>query len=348
MLIFFISHSSAVFAQNMLPQCQGTNISTWNMCIGTATFGKQSEKYFGEWKNGKRNGQGTFTFTDGRKFFGEWKDGKRNGQGIMIYPGGTKYVGEFKDNAFHGQGTLTHFDGEKSVGEWNDGFRNGQGIDYYSDGSPKYVGEWKDGSRNGQGIYTFPDGTKYIGEFKHGVKHGHGTYTFPDGGKYVGEWKDDKYNGQGTRTSSNGAVLQAGRWVNGIFVDTTSSTSPNVASLRSAAKNDLVAQAFNYVSGFGEDPKDWGFDPLERNNGNCILKMRTNVVDLIVDLNKGNPDTIRIDSIFTDYDGRVLWYRTRVEGLAETVCSQYKCIFSRVQSAWALIYRECKGTRKAF
>ncbi|HIA77875.1 MAG TPA: hypothetical protein EYO05_06810, partial [Gammaproteobacteria bacterium] len=32
--------------------------------------------YVGEWKGGKRNGQGTYTFADGRKYVGGIKDGK--------------------------------------------------------------------------------------------------------------------------------------------------------------------------------------------------------------------------------------------------------------------------------
>jgi len=40
------------------------------------------EKYVGEYKNGKRNGQGTQTWLDGRKYVGEYKDGKTwNGTG---------------------------------------------------------------------------------------------------------------------------------------------------------------------------------------------------------------------------------------------------------------------------
>ena len=34
------------------------------------------DKYIGEWKVNKREGQGTFTFADGRKYVGKWKDGK--------------------------------------------------------------------------------------------------------------------------------------------------------------------------------------------------------------------------------------------------------------------------------
>ena len=33
-------------------------------------------KYVGEWKDGKRNGQGTFTSYTGSKYVGEWKNGK--------------------------------------------------------------------------------------------------------------------------------------------------------------------------------------------------------------------------------------------------------------------------------
>jgi len=32
--------------------------------------------FIGEWKDGKRNGQGTFTWSDGEKYVGEWKDGR--------------------------------------------------------------------------------------------------------------------------------------------------------------------------------------------------------------------------------------------------------------------------------
>ena len=54
-------------------------------------------KYVGEYKDGKRHGQGTFTHTDGGKFVGEWKDDKPNGQGTFTHYTGKKYVGEWKD-----------------------------------------------------------------------------------------------------------------------------------------------------------------------------------------------------------------------------------------------------------
>ena len=54
-------------------------------------------KYEGEYKDGKRHGQGKLTYPDGRKFVGEWKDGEPIGQGTFTWSNGDKYVGEFKD-----------------------------------------------------------------------------------------------------------------------------------------------------------------------------------------------------------------------------------------------------------
>ena len=34
-------------------------------------------EYVGEYKDGKKHGQGTYTWSDGEKYVGEFKDGKR-------------------------------------------------------------------------------------------------------------------------------------------------------------------------------------------------------------------------------------------------------------------------------
>ena len=51
-------------------------------------------KYEGELKDGKRHGQGTYTYSDGGKYEGEFKNGERHGQGILTSPNGKKYFGE--------------------------------------------------------------------------------------------------------------------------------------------------------------------------------------------------------------------------------------------------------------
>ena len=58
-------------------------------------------KYIGQFKDGKFDGQGTYTYPDGTKYIGQFKDGLPNGQGTYTYPDGIKYTGQFKD----GKGT---------------------------------------------------------------------------------------------------------------------------------------------------------------------------------------------------------------------------------------------------
>ena len=43
------------------------------------------DNYIGEYKDGKRNGQGTFTYPCGFNYVGEWQNGKRNGQGTYTF-----------------------------------------------------------------------------------------------------------------------------------------------------------------------------------------------------------------------------------------------------------------------
>ena len=45
------------------------------------------------------NGQGTYTYS-GNKYVGEFKDGKMEGQGTYTHVNGDKLVGEFKDGKF--------------------------------------------------------------------------------------------------------------------------------------------------------------------------------------------------------------------------------------------------------
>ena len=57
---------------------------------------------------------GTITLADGRKYVGGFKDGKRNGQGTFTYAN-VKLVGGWKDDKMHGQDTYTWADGRKDV-----------------------------------------------------------------------------------------------------------------------------------------------------------------------------------------------------------------------------------------
>ena len=54
-------------------------------------------EYIGEFKDDKKQGQGTFTWANGDQYIGEYKDDKYHGQGTSTYANGNLYIGEYKD-----------------------------------------------------------------------------------------------------------------------------------------------------------------------------------------------------------------------------------------------------------
>ena len=66
--------------------------------------------YEGEYKNGIRNGEGTYHYNRGLKYEGEFANGLREGHGVFQWEDGTRWEGPFKNNEMHGQGTYYHKD----------------------------------------------------------------------------------------------------------------------------------------------------------------------------------------------------------------------------------------------
>ena len=162
---------------------------------------KDKGVYVGEEIDGKRHGQGTVTYSNGKKYVGEFKNGKKHGQGTQTWTSGDKYVGEFKDGKYHGQGTYTYHSGGKYEGEWKNGKKDGQGTETFSNGG-KYVGEHKNGKWDGKGVETALDGmqwyTLYDGEWKKYEKHGQGKLVvtkIDDDGTLLGKWGLGKWKG---------------------------------------------------------------------------------------------------------------------------------------------------------
>jgi hypothetical protein len=190
-------------ASRGLPPCLGDPATSfWTNCVGTLNA-PSGQKYVGEFRDDKPNGQGTLTFPDGERYVGEFREGKRHGQGTFTFPSGQKHVGEYSDDKPNGRGTHTFPSGEKYEGEFRGDKKHGQGTYTFPSGE-KYVGEFRDGVYHGQGTHTFPSGAKFVGEYRDDKKHGQGTYTFPSGEKYVGDYRDDKRNGKGTHTFPDG------------------------------------------------------------------------------------------------------------------------------------------------
>ena len=118
------------------------------------------------------DGKGTMIYPEmaARKYVGQFKNGKRDGKGTYVLSDGTKpgdqkqYEGGWKEDMPSGKGTLTFYDGRKFVGEWK--FET-----VVTKGSATYGGqEMPTTTRSfvisAQGTMFYPDGRKEVGEFK--------------------------------------------------------------------------------------------------------------------------------------------------------------------------------------
>ena len=138
-----------------MPKCEEKEISKWVNCKGII-INEAGQKYVGEFKQGsvvektgERNGQGfLYDYETENIYFGEFKNDKFDGQGTYVWVDGTKYVGEWKDNKKHGEGNLTRANGDTYVGEFKEDLPHGQGVlTIYSN---KQV--WKGKFENGESL----------------------------------------------------------------------------------------------------------------------------------------------------------------------------------------------------
>ena len=81
---------SILLLSSFLTSCEKKN------GLGTETY-EDGSSYVGVFKDGERNGQGTYTYGkgewEGDKYVGDWKDGKRTGQGSYTWSNGNNYIG---------------------------------------------------------------------------------------------------------------------------------------------------------------------------------------------------------------------------------------------------------------
>lgn len=90
----------------MFPVCNDIR-DTWSDC----SFSIDGDSYAGEWKNGKKHGQGTLTYKNNDIYSGEWKQGKWDGQGTYFrFEGNKKYIGRMQNGSLHGVVSFTSND----------------------------------------------------------------------------------------------------------------------------------------------------------------------------------------------------------------------------------------------
>ena len=103
----------------------GEGTLTWKIKGDADTI--VTESYSGTWKNGKQQGKGRYSDTEGNRYEGEFEDGKLHGLGVLVRASGGRYEGEWKDNMKHGRGTLYFANGDECEGDWREGRLLGAG-----------------------------------------------------------------------------------------------------------------------------------------------------------------------------------------------------------------------------
>lgn len=171
--------------------------------------------YVGEIKDGKRNGNGTMTYSNGNEYSGGWKDDIQSGEGVFTWANGDVYEGNFDSGKMSGQGkkTTKFANGEISVieGVFEDGMVSGQiKMDYtFADGTKfVYEGEYQNEGLNGTGKKTtyYADGTSVLdeGKFVNGNLSGTAirTVKYSSGNVYLyeGDFIDGQFTCTGVRT----------------------------------------------------------------------------------------------------------------------------------------------------
>ncbi len=170
-------------------------------------------RYEGDFSKSKFSGYGTCTWADGDVYTGQWKDDAMDGKGTYVFADGRRYEGQFRQSKMQGEGVFTWPNGDRYEGELFNNKFHGHGTIFFADGR-SYEGGWKEDLEDGRGVFTWPDGERYEGEVKDGMIHGKGIYIFADGRTYKGNWKQGRFNGTGTYTWPDGDTYIA-NWENG-------------------------------------------------------------------------------------------------------------------------------------
>ena len=148
--------------------------------------------YTGMFENGQWNGLGELIWSGdniGHRYVGNFVNGLRHGQGTYTFPNGVTQVGIFENNVYQESKTeIKNVNGSSNL-FWNDG--------------TTYTGQAVDGIPNGHGCMTYGGdlvGHIYVGFFVNGSRHGKGRYRFPNGTVQVGQFENNEFIAGRTET----------------------------------------------------------------------------------------------------------------------------------------------------
>jgi len=206
--------------------------------VGYVSFCLHEEgDYEGPRKFGLRHGKGTLVQATGL-YTGDFRLGRRAGNGFWTSKSGTTYDGQFLNGQPHGKGTVRFSRQEGYIHIFNldlictgrtthdvyQQFLQGESyssVDRILIRKTQYVGDFAYGRLSGTGVFTYANEDVYEGQVFQGKKHGKGTYTYADGGQYIGDFSHDEFTGQATLMWEYGrkytGSFVAGEWRDGVL-----------------------------------------------------------------------------------------------------------------------------------
>jgi len=157
--------------------------------------------YEGEFNDEKqKHGKGKFTWMSPANedeeqeakvlavYEGQYKDGKRCGEGKMTYPNGDAYHGEWNNNDMSGTGTYKYKNSDIYSGGFVGGLKHGKGVYEFGKDGSRLDGTWEKGAFS-TGKWLFKNAGSYEGTYDNGQPTGPGAFTFPNGITHTGEYK---------------------------------------------------------------------------------------------------------------------------------------------------------------
>lgn len=145
---------------------------------GDYRYGKNGDLYKGEWIKNMKHGIGKMTYNmsgppkDDEKqpelkvgeYQGYWENGRRHGEGLFTYPNGDVYSGWWRFGEKEGTGTYSSkATGMKMFGEWSNGeIHTGRWI--YPNGV-YFEGKFQNNKPSGHGTWHFSNGNSLEGTY---------------------------------------------------------------------------------------------------------------------------------------------------------------------------------------
>ena len=101
-------------------------------------------EYYGDVKDGRAEGHGTYFDKTGMRYIGAWRNGVMEGRGRLVLPSTDEYIGQFRGGKANGAGRYTDATGETFEGTFANGLREGGGTTKLPDGD-SYRSNWMNG-----------------------------------------------------------------------------------------------------------------------------------------------------------------------------------------------------------